>query len=69
MYLTGALVMVTVSGLVLRADGARQAYLMVTAIEVTELAGASLLLATVLSVLTRSRQHDMRGRPGSQRGR
>lgn len=52
-YLAGALVLESASGLVLRADGARQAYLIVTAIEeFMELAGASLLLATVLSART-----------------
>lgn len=54
-YLTGALLLETVSGVVLRHDGPREPYIAVTALEeLLEMAGASLLLATVLAVPRRS---------------
>lgn len=50
-YLTGALVLETVSGLVLRADGDREAYVAVTAVEEgLEMGGVCLLLGTLLLV-------------------
>lgn len=48
-YLTGALVLETLSGVVLRADGDREAYVLVTALEEgLEMGGACLLLGALL---------------------
>ena len=51
-YLAGALVLESLSGIVLRRDGARELYIAVTAAEeLLEMLGAALLLATLVGVL------------------
>lgn len=65
-YLTGALVLETVSGQVLRAHGGGKAYTLVTSLEEgLEMAGASLLLAALVVQL----HHAKPGRNSSSTGR
>ena len=70
-YLTGALLLETLSGVVLRYDGPREPYIVVTALEeLLEMVGASLLVATVLAVPRRADVDDGRteGRTAARPG-